>query len=258
MRYKGWIRLHRKIMADPMWLAEPFTRAQAWVDLLILANHTDGYIRKRGIRIDLKRGDVGWSQLELAKRWRWSRGKVKRFLSELCSGNDPKMIQQNEHQNIKITSHYSIINYERYQSDGQQNEHQTDIKRYRNKNDKNDKKKTPDFFSLKNRYPNQNLIDQVFQAIASTRKYGKVSDNILHNQLERWAKCPVEIVEAGIRIYLDKDYAGQGKRENYLLGIINSLNGDKSQQQRKTPCSIPKQQLEILTPEKIKEMQDAN
>jgi hypothetical protein len=45
----GWIKLHRKIVESPDWLSEPFTRGQAWVDLLLIANHTTGHIRKRGI-----------------------------------------------------------------------------------------------------------------------------------------------------------------------------------------------------------------
>jgi hypothetical protein len=52
----GWIKLHRIIMDHPDWLAEPFTRAQAWVDLLLLANHKVGHIRKRGILIEVQRG----------------------------------------------------------------------------------------------------------------------------------------------------------------------------------------------------------
>ena len=75
----GWIRIHRKIMDTPEWLAEPFTRAQAWVDLLLLANHETGFIRKRGIMIAVERGQVGYSEDALSARWRWSRGKVRRF-----------------------------------------------------------------------------------------------------------------------------------------------------------------------------------
>ena len=41
-------------------------------------------------------------------------------------------------------------------------------------------------------------------------------------------------MEAGIRAYLEKDYAGQGKKEDYLLGIIRNLNkqkpGDQNQE----------------------------
>lgn len=129
--------MHRKIMDDPIWLADPFTRAQAWVDLLLLANHKDGYVRKRGIKIDLKRGDVGWSQRELAKRWKWSRGKVGRFMSELCFSKSPKMIPQNGPQNNNVIAYYSIINYDRYQGDGPQNGPQTGHKQYRNNNGNN-------------------------------------------------------------------------------------------------------------------------
>ena len=71
-----------------MWLEEPFTRGQAWVDLLMLTNHADGHIRKRGIPIEVHRGELGWSEEALAERWKWSRGKVRRFLQELSSKTD--------------------------------------------------------------------------------------------------------------------------------------------------------------------------
>ena len=51
-----------------------------------------------------------------------------------------------------------------------------------------------------------------------------MAESVLIAQLQKWEKYPVEQVEAGIRIYLDKDYAGQGKREEYLMGIIRNDN----------------------------------
>jgi len=92
-------------------------------------------------------------------------------------------------------------------------------------------KELPDFFSLTKRYFDQKLIDQVFESLASTRKSNKVADSILLAQLQKWQKYPVEQVEAGIRIYLEKDYAGQGKREEYLLGIIRSQKVGEPKQQ---------------------------
>jgi hypothetical protein len=62
MENDGWIKLHRIIMDHPDWLSEPFTRAQAWVDLLLLANYKTGHIRKRGILIEVQRGQVGYSE----------------------------------------------------------------------------------------------------------------------------------------------------------------------------------------------------
>ncbi len=143
MAHRGYIKLYRRLQNNPLWLSEPFTRGQAWIDLIMLANHTDGYIRKRGIRIEIKRGQIGHSELSLAERWKWSRGKVRRFLSELSQ----KTVQQIVQQKTKLTSVITIVNYDMYQSDSTTDGttssttdgQQTDIKRYRNKNDKNDK-----------------------------------------------------------------------------------------------------------------------
>ena len=88
----GWIKLHRKLQQNPMWLAEPFTRGQAWADLLMLANYEAGYLRVRGVRVDVPRGSVGWAKESLATRWKWSRGKVNRFISELEA--DGQVVQQ--------------------------------------------------------------------------------------------------------------------------------------------------------------------
>jgi len=117
----GWISLHRKLSDSKFWTSEPFSRPQAWVDLLMIANHSDGFIRVAGERIKIERGQCGWSQLRLAGRWRWSRGKVKRFLEEL-----EKTEQQIEQQKNSRTTIITIKNYNLYQ---QQKEHQTNIRR---------------------------------------------------------------------------------------------------------------------------------
>ena len=75
--------------------------------------------------------------------------------------------------------------------------------------------------SLRERYGDQDLIDRTFQAIAATRKSGKVAPSVLLDQLQKWKQYPIQQVETGIRIYLDKNYASQGKNEKYLLKIIS-------------------------------------
>ena len=148
----GYIAFSRSLFDDDLWLAEPFTRGQAWIDLIKLANYEPGYIIKRGIRVDLERGDVGWSEVELAARWKWSRGKVRRFLIDALSGENPKLIrktvQQNGQQMSFVTICYHVINYDSYlfnrQQNGQQTVQQTDSKRYTKKeNNKNNKTNTP-------------------------------------------------------------------------------------------------------------------
>jgi hypothetical protein len=48
LRKSGWVRLHRKIENNFLWFLEPFTKAQAWIDLFLNANHSDNKISIRG------------------------------------------------------------------------------------------------------------------------------------------------------------------------------------------------------------------
>lgn len=128
-------------MENPLWKCEEFTKAQAWIDILLLANHAGNIMHiKNGEMVTVNRGECGVSVLGFSRRWGWSRGKVTRFFSYLKS---QKMIQQKNDKNITITI---IINYDQYQTEQQagqqtiqqtiqQTGQQTDI----NKNDKNEK-----------------------------------------------------------------------------------------------------------------------
>ena len=84
---QGWIILHRQILENPIWNEEPFTRGQAWIDLLLLANHKDNKFFINGNIMTIKRGQFHTSILKLADRWRWSRKKTKHFLDVLIQDN---------------------------------------------------------------------------------------------------------------------------------------------------------------------------
>lgn len=107
----GWVKLYRSSFLNGYYFSEPFTRWQAWVDLLLLANHTSGFIRARGVKVSVNRGQIGYSMPTLAERWKWSKGKVIRFLSELTE------MKQISLQKTNITTLVSILNYEIYQTD---------------------------------------------------------------------------------------------------------------------------------------------
>lgn len=129
---KGWITLHRKIEENELWLSEPFSRGQAWVDLLLLANHKPQLLYKRNIPITIQRGQVGWSQDKLAKRWKWGRKKVATFLKTL--ENAQQIILKNNH----TLSHIIIVNYDKYQEKEQQSHNRRTTDRTNNNNVNND------------------------------------------------------------------------------------------------------------------------
>ncbi len=106
---RGWIKVYRKIQSSDGYGDEKFCRNAAWIDLLLLANHSVKRIRKRGIFLEVPRGCVGYSEQSLAEKWHWSRGKVRRYLKELETEQQIKKIKNN------VTTLISIVNYELYQ-----------------------------------------------------------------------------------------------------------------------------------------------
>lgn len=115
----GWIKLHKKITQSDIWFLEPFTKAQAWVDLLLSANFKDSTISVRGNIIKVKRGQLAWSEVTMSKRWAWSRNKTRRFLNWLKT---EQMVKQQKNRQTSITT---IVNYNLYQETIQQTEQQT-------------------------------------------------------------------------------------------------------------------------------------
>lgn len=138
----GWIKYYRKSVEDPLYFSEPFTKWQAWTDLLILANHKENTFTKRGISVVISTGQMGYDLETLAKRWKWSRGKAERYMKSLET--DMKIVRQKSN----VTTIISICNYIEYQSGDKANSkanskaksQKTDTnKNDKNKNDKNEK-----------------------------------------------------------------------------------------------------------------------
>ena len=101
----GFLKLSRRITDHWLWTDKPFSKGQAWIDLLLLANYEDGKKITDGKVIDCKRGDVNVSISYLASRWGWDRKKVRRFL---CVLEDEKMASTNG------TTHGTTITIENY------------------------------------------------------------------------------------------------------------------------------------------------
>ena len=106
----SYVNIFRSLCNDSIWTAEKFTRGQAWVDMILRANSKEGHIRKRGIRIDLERGQLGYSLKELSRLWDWSEGKIRRFVKELEEDGKIKVDRTN------VSCTITIVNYHFYQS----------------------------------------------------------------------------------------------------------------------------------------------
>lgn len=182
--------VNRELLHSDRWLAEPFTRGQAWIDLFGLAQYKKSSFRVRGIEINVERGQLAYSQKTLSIRWKWSRGKVKRYLKELENNKDISMNVR--HQNIDITTLITILKYEQWQGgdtpngtpDEHQTEHQTDTY---NKDKKDNKEKNiiyTTFQELIN--PNSKLVDKAKLKIKARLKV--FSEHELVKAMENFSK----------------------------------------------------------------------
>ena len=109
MAKEGWILLHRTLLDHWVYKEKCFSDFHAWIDLLLIAEHTTHKQMWRGSLTTFTRGDVCLSITQLGNRWNWSRGKVKRFLIQL---EEDGMIHLNVHPNRTVVT---IVNYDNYQ-----------------------------------------------------------------------------------------------------------------------------------------------
>lgn len=180
----GWIKLHRKILDCFIWQDKPYDKARAWIDLLLLAMHSDKKMLIDDEIVIIRRGEFMTSIVKLADRWGWSRNKVIRYIDML----------ESEHMlNTKRTPKgtlVSIIKYDVYQlgdtsnetpyettdgtADGTPNgttdrtaDDTTDGTQNKNiKNVKNEKKVRKEHVVY---YPNDELLDNAFKEFVTMR-----------------------------------------------------------------------------------------
>lgn len=160
----GWIKIDRKIQSSDIWLNdEPFCRRAAWVDMILLANHVGRDILLGNQTVWVARGQFITSQDKLAERWRWTRKRVRTFLSTLV-----KLAMINVDTRTRRYTVITLVNYGFYQDEadnwGQQRANKWPIKgqqRATNKNNKNNKNNNNAAAYAREQTINQKEVNQV-------------------------------------------------------------------------------------------------
>lgn len=106
---QGWISLSRKVRDCWIWQDKPFSKGQAWVDMLLSANHEDKKFLLGNELVEVKRGSFITSEHKLMDKWGWSKTKVRAFL--LLLENDSMIVKISDKKKTTI----NIVNYSDYQ-----------------------------------------------------------------------------------------------------------------------------------------------
>ena len=113
MSESGWIKLHRKLLENPVWNRKPFSYGQAWVTMLLECNHKDVDILIETEVIKCKRGQSVKSLKTWSNLFGWSIRNTRTFFKLL---QDLSMIRT---EGLRKSTRITVCNYYRYQNDRQ-------------------------------------------------------------------------------------------------------------------------------------------
>lgn len=148
MSDKGWIKLHRKLLENPV-VTKDSDHLSIWIYLLLKATHNGCNVMFGGKRIRLNPGELTTGRKIIASELHISESKVQRVLKEF--ENEQQIEQRTDHQCRLI----SILSWNSYQESEQRNEQQvnndrtTSEQRVNTKQEcKNEKNEKNDYYSL--------------------------------------------------------------------------------------------------------------
>lgn len=114
---EGWIKIHRKILDNPIVCKDSET-ISIWLYLLLNATHQEVPAIFKGEKIILKKGQLITGIISISEKLVINKNKVQRTLK--CFESDKQIEQQTSNKNRLIT----ILNWEAYQSSDKQNDKQ--------------------------------------------------------------------------------------------------------------------------------------
>ncbi len=106
---QGWISIHRELLEHWLWGDKPFARGQAWIDILMKANHKSKEVFFDGAVYMVEKGQFITSIHKLCSCWGWSNTKVNKFLDSLQKEN---MVEVKKHTKNTVIK---VLNYAKYQ-----------------------------------------------------------------------------------------------------------------------------------------------
>ena len=221
----GHFLLSRMVYLSAIWKKQP-SYLRFWIWLIGKATYQEGYTFKGHA---LKRGELITTYDKIAEAlsftvnrriikptlkeirvmlcWLQSEGMI--FMKPLIDGTLPNKGRPIGRTRAYVGLLISIINYDTYQDSesykGSNKGRPIDEQGQLDKEGlKEERKKSPGDFSseiskLGERYSDQEIINQAFQAISSTRKSNRIADSVKLSILKSWERYPVESVMTGIR-----------------------------------------------------------
>lgn len=118
----GWIRIDRGIRDHQIWNERPFSKGQAWIDLLLRASWEKKKIVIGNQLVEIQPGEFVTSDRKLMEAWGWGKEKTRKYLKMLKSD---LMIDLKPDRRWTVIT---IVNWDKYQIPQTDNRPTTDRK----------------------------------------------------------------------------------------------------------------------------------
>ena len=162
----GWITLHRRIKDHWLWKSKPFSRGQAWIDILLECNHSERKTLFEGRLVITERGQSSNAKKTWANRWGWSISATRHFLNIL---EKDEMISTH---NARVTTVLTVLNYDSYQLKQTSEESQKDLTEISEESHKDTNKKVKKVKKVNN----DNIHIDIQGLILTKDEYAKLCD----------------------------------------------------------------------------------
>ena len=232
----GWIGLYRSITNHWLYPSDrTFTKYEAWIDILLMVNHSDKKVFNGSDTEICESGQVFTSQKKLMSKWKWSKSKLISFL---------KVLEKEQMIVLETTTKKTIIkvvNFQLYQDfkiiDKTKKDFKKTSKRLQKATNNNDnnynnynndnifKKKTMKTFNFKNSLKDlgvdENIISEWLQVRKSKRATN--SETAFKKIVKEIEKTSLSTNDA-IKISVENSWSGFNS--SWLSNI--SLNNNKA------------------------------
>jgi DNA-binding Lrp family transcriptional regulator len=244
---KNFLPLRREIQDH--WIYSDSQYLHLWLDFLFNARYseepkTDVY---KGVIYTINRGEFIFSRPSYAKRLNVSESRVRKCMELLVKDG---MIEQVGSLGKNKPTIYKIINYDLYNNPPSEtvgaqgvdgfstksppSDNQVDAKsqplKKKEKKEKIEKDYTTEIKNFLSRYQSisnfRELNKQYWDVIRETRKNGKVSVSIIHNNMKKWEKYDPVVVQYALKSHIE---AHGGKKEEYTIGIMRGNTKEEAE-----------------------------
>lgn len=169
---EGWIKIHRKILENPI-ICKDSDYLAVWIYLLLNATHKEMPVLFKGKKIILQKGQLITGRKSIANQLKISESKIFRIIN--CFKSEHQIEQQVSNKNSVIT----ILNWDKYQQLEQQNEAQMNNKRTTSEQQVNTNKNVKNVKNDKNERNNNiynNIINIYNEYCSNLSQVQKLTD----------------------------------------------------------------------------------